>query len=245
MKNSRHALDLSTVERKVLYADEHLIAIDKPPALPSHATLDPKRANLSGLVSELLMTTESAESYVGEVHRLDVGTSGVILFGKTPAATVHLCEQFRERQVRKTYLALSATSGGSGDSGQSRSQWRTRDHLAPDPRDRMRMRSVRSGGSYAETEFAVRETRHGFALIEARPVTGRRHQIRVHLAGAGLPILGDRTYAPPTIAGQATRLMLHALTIRLAHPVLGTPLEIHAPIPEDFAAVWEKARSRR
>jgi 23S rRNA-/tRNA-specific pseudouridylate synthase len=104
---------------------------------------------------------------------------------------------------------------------------------------RARMTVVPEGGMAAETAFAIRDLMGAALIIEARPASGRKHQIRAHLAARGLPILGDVRYGGATVAGGAPvpRVMLHARALRLLHPVLGTPLDIGCPWPDDFRAL--------
>ncbi len=103
------------------------------------------------------------------------------------------------------------------------------------------MRVGGAGAKPAETEIVVRETMPGALLVEARPLTGRKHQVRAHLAHAGLPVLGDPVYGPPGSA--APRLMLHAGRLRLPHPLTGERLTLESPLPPDFAALLRKLRS--
>jgi 23S rRNA pseudouridine1911/1915/1917 synthase len=172
--------------------------------------------------------------------RLDATTTGVVLFSKTRNAAVGLDAAFAGRHVEKTYLALCET----------------RQCVVPDRIDaaldvsgRGRRGRVRPSpdGRAAATRVQVRERFPACALIEAKPVTGRKHQVRAHLADAGLPILGDTRYGGPAqLGGRAIpRPMLHASQLRLPHPVSGEPLSIVAPLPEDFEdlLVWLRRRA--
>ena len=201
----------------ILHRDDVLIAVDKPPGLPTHATADPLRPNLVAHVRELLVA-EGRKGYVGVHQRLDRDTSGVVLFAIDPAANATLAHAFESGEVEKTYLALTA-----------------RPSLAPPPRFRVslplssaggpgRAGGVRGGGPGARsavTDFVVREVFASAVLVEARPRTGRKHQIRAHLAHAGLPVLGDALYAGDGAtpgAPAVRRTMLHARRLSSSAP---------------------------
>jgi 23S rRNA pseudouridine1911/1915/1917 synthase len=233
----------------VLFDDGAVLAVDKPAGLPTHATADPSRPSLATHVERYLR--ERGRTAPVAVHqRLDRDTSGVVLFGVDPRANAGLARAFADRLAEKAYLAITA---------------------APVPRPPVRFRieaplgaaapgreGVRVGGKGAkpaETDVLVREVLEGALLVEARPLTGRRHQVRAHLAHAGMPILGDPVYSPPPAdlragfrgpAGpKVPRLMLHAWRLALPHPISGKPLVIDSPIPSDFAAVVAGLRRTR
>jgi 23S rRNA pseudouridine1911/1915/1917 synthase len=222
---------------RVLFLDEALIAVDKPPGLPTHATADPSRPSLVGHV-ERFLESRGVRATLAVHQRLDRDTSGVVVFGLDSRANEGLARAFAERLAEKRYLALTATP---------------REPLPP----RLRVSaaigaatagqpSVRVGGPGARaavTDVIVREDLDGALLVEARPLTGRRHQVRVHLAHAGVPILGDELYgrADPRVP----RLMLHAWRLGLKHPITGEPLRLEAPIPSDFAALLATHQKRR
>ena len=222
---------------RVLFLDEALIAVDKPPGLPTHVTADPSRPSLVGHV-ERFLESRGVRATLAVHQRLDRDTSGVVVFGLDARANEGLARAFAERLAEKRYLALTTTP---------------REPLPP----RLRVSaaigpatagqpSVRVGGPDArpaETDVIVREDLDGALLVEARPLTGRRHQVRVHLAHAGVPILGDELYgrADPRVP----RLMLHAWRLGLKHPITGEPLRLEAPIPADFAAVLAEYKRYR
>jgi 23S rRNA pseudouridine1911/1915/1917 synthase len=220
----------------VLYRDEWLIAVAKPPGLPTHPTADPSRPSLVGHVERFL--AEAGLPGRLSVHqRLDRDTSGVVLFGLAAEANEGLARAFQERAVEKRYVALTA---------------RPRSRLpasfvvdAPLSEGGKARRPVRVGGPDARdaiTDVKVRETLPGALLVDARPRTGRKHQVRAHLAHAGLPILGDALYGD---AAAAPRLMLHAARVVLVHPVTGRRLSIECPPPPDFGAVLTRLRAER
>lgn len=218
---------------RILYEDAALIAVDKPPRLPTVATADPSRAHLVGLVERFLGVRDGsggAGRPLGVHQRLDRDTSGVVLLVKDPAANAGLATQFAARTIDKTYLALTVRGGRA-----PRAAWR-----ADEPVDG-NVSEEHGAAPAAVTDFRVVETLADGLLVEARPRTGRKHQIRVHLARAGLGILGDDTYGNAK-AGGAPRLMLHAARLRLRHPLTGTALSIESPVPADFLDVLERLR---
>lgn len=210
----------------IAFEDEWLIAINKPYGLPTQPTLDSSRANLYEILKTYLKERDGPSSYVGLHHRLDRDTSGVILFTKKKEANVGVGEIFKTHTAQKTYLAIVA-SGTKKLPG----SWKVDNFLKKDSGKKSKMRSVRAGGDRALTEFFCIAQRGGFALVEARPKTGRMHQIRVHLSEAGTPILGDRTYGD---GESASRLMLHAARLTFPHPISKIQTSIEAPMPGDF-----------
>jgi 23S rRNA pseudouridine1911/1915/1917 synthase len=219
----RHDRALLLGPASILYEDAALIAVDKPAGIPTHATADPARPHLVGLVSALLARRGGGGPSLGVHQRLDRETSGVLLLVKDGRANAGLGAAFARGAVRKLYLALTARprrlppgrwvdSSPIGQPGEAQA---------------------------AETEFRLREVLPGALLVEARPRTGRKHQIRIHLQRSGLPVLGEREHAAAgSRAGpRAPRLMLHALRLELPHPLTGKPLSIESPLPPDFSAL--------
>lgn len=211
---------------RLLYADEHLAAVDKPPFVAAQPTLTTDRGALPELVSALLGTAATL------VHRLDRETSGVTVLARTREAAALLSEAFREGKPEKTYLALTARAPSPPDGVVD-------EPLGPDPMRPGRRRVV-AGGEAALTRYAtVRTGPSGAALVSCRPETGRTHQIRAHLAHAGAPLLGDPRYGGPrqVLGTGAPRVMLHARRLVIEHPVTRERLALEAPVPEDFLAV--------
>lgn len=209
----------------ILFEDASLIAVDKPSGLPTVPTADPARPSLVRAV-EAYLAKSVAPRHLGVHQRLDRETSGVVLFVKDPRANAGLAEAFAKHRIEKTYHALTAQ---------------------PRSRPLPRWRSTRPiGAQNATTEFALVEVLEKALLVEARPRTGRKHQIRIHLAGAGMPVLGDTLHGPTAKApGSASpRLMLHASRLALPHPLTGAPLVIESPWPEDFRRELEARRVR-
>jgi 23S rRNA pseudouridine1911/1915/1917 synthase len=217
---SRGALDRS----HLLYADAELAAVDKPAGVPAQPTLTSDVGTLPDLVAALLGTP------VTLVHRLDRETSGVTVLARTKAAAAALAEAFRVGTPEKTYLALCARPPVPPDG-------RVDAPLGKDPA-RAGLRRVDPRGDAAATVYRTLRTGPGGALVEARPETGRTHQIRVHLASLGAPLLGDARYGGPRRVGEVAigRVMLHARRLVLPHPATGAPIAFEAPVPQDFLA---------
>lgn len=222
----------------ILWEDEFVIAIDKPSGLPSQKTRDPKRDHAVAVVRRYLKWRGEDQPYVALHHRLDVGTSGVLLLARDRRANKGLAQAFQKRSVQKTYHALSQAVEedqirGEGD------LWTVENHLAQTGRGaRRRQEAVHAGGDFARTEFEVRRRQQGLVHVVAKPQTGRRHQIRVHLADEGLPIVGDERYGGAMrLAGKAVeRLMLHAHRLVLGHPVSDDVIDITSSLPDPFRA---------
>lgn len=209
---SQPKVDLSAL---VIYRDEWLVAVNKPSGLPTHATHDPERDHAHAAVQRLV-----GGGYVGVHHRLDVDTSGVLVFTVDRAANKGLADAFAERRAKKTYAAV--VTGAFEPTT-------VENHLGRD-RHIDRMREVHSGGDYARTTFELQTRGDRGTLVTAYPHTGRTHQIRVHLAGIGTPIAGDTVYG----GVQAKRLLLHARRLVVEHPITGATLELEAALPVDF-----------
>jgi 23S rRNA pseudouridine1911/1915/1917 synthase len=210
---------------RLLYADAELAAVDKPAGVPAQPTLTTDRGTLPELVGALLGAP------VTLVHRLDRETSGVTVFARTKAAAAALAEAFRTGAPEKTYVALTARVPSPRDG-------RVEAPLGKDPA-RAGLRRVDARGEAATTVYRTLRDNSAAALVEAAPETGRTHQIRVHLAHLGAPLLGDARYGGPRRVGEVAvpRVMLHARRLVLAHPATGARLVLEAPLPEDFLAV--------
>ena len=225
----------------VLFEDEHLIVVNKPAGMVVH----PATGNWTGtLVNALLhhcaSLSEGGEpSRPGIVHRLDKDTSGVIVAAKECAAHWKLAEQFAERQVEKEYRVLV---GGTVREDSVVVSMRIERH----PKERKRMRVSTGSGREAETVFEVIERFDGAAYLRALPKTGRTHQVRVHCVHLRAPVLGDQVYSRGKAARRlgldVPRQMLHAARIKFTHPATAKPVEITAPLPDDFKAVLAALR---
>jgi 23S rRNA pseudouridine1911/1915/1917 synthase len=245
----------------LLFEDEHLAVVNKPPGMVVH----PAKGHWSGTLAGALVHRFNTLSAVGGavrpgiVHRLDRDTSGVIVVAKTDAAHQSLAAQFHDRLVQKEYLAIIA---GAPD----RDADRVSEPIGPHPthRERMALRGDHHESRPAETFFEVVERFPGFALMRAHPKTGRTHQVRLHLAHIRCPVLCDRQYGSrsritlgelrgvtrhkrlaaelPEETVLLSRQALHAHRLKITHPATGEPLVFEAPLPEDMACVLDLLR---
>ena len=216
----------------VLFEDRDILILNKPTGLVVH----PAAGNPDGtLVNALLHHCDDLSGVGGElrpgiVHRLDKDTSGVMVVAKSDNAHRRLSEAFAQRSLSKIYLAAI--------SGQPKTrEGRLENHITRHPVDRKRMCvSLDGSGKNAVTEWQQVALHQGCALIRCRLLTGRTHQIRVHMREClGHPILGDPIYGNPKRDPISTgRLMLHAWKLALEHPISGQPLRFEAPIPAEF-----------
>ncbi len=205
--------------RRVLHRDDQVLVLDKPAGLPVHA--GPKGgATLDDLLPWLAFGKGRPP---GLAHRLDRDTSGCLVLGRTKPALARLGELFAKGAVTKTYLALVQDAPGLADG-------RVDLPLAKRSAVRGWWMEPCAEGQAAVTDIRVLARADGVALVEARPRTGRTHQIRVHLKALGSPLLGDRIYG----GGEARRLMLHARAIEIPW-LAGVTIQAVAPLPDDFA----------
>lgn len=222
----------------VLYEDDHLLVINKPAGMVVH----PAPGNWRGtLVAALLHHWRGPRPGLdpyrpGIVHRLDKDTSGVLVIAKDAATLAALGQQFRRREVHKQYLAWvwGRVRRPSGT---------ITDPIGRNPVHRTRM-AVRRGGRPAETAFEVVERYAEVTLLRLFPRTGRTHQIRVHLASIGHPIVGDAVYGRRRGVGAAlvARHALHAERIAFCHPATGEHLRFSAPLPADLVVLRGRCR---
>ncbi len=217
---------------KIVYMDADIIVLDKQANLVVH----PGPGHPSGtLVNALIhhfpeIALIGSEERPGIVHRLDQDTSGVMVVARSARAFTSLQDQFRRRVVWKTYLALAW--GRMSETG-GRLNW----PLGRHPKDGARMSVRTRSPKKAETFFQVQRAFKDTTLLEVKPVTGRTHQIRVHLAAAGHPVVGDPVYGRKREPREFPRIFLHAHTLSFLHPATGERLTFASPLPPDLEAV--------
>lgn len=222
----------------VVYEDDDVLVIDKPPGLVVH----PGAGRDSGTLVHGLVARYPEIAAVGEpsrpgiVHRLDAGTSGLMIVALDETALERLQRMLADREVSRTYTTLvegNPPPAATIDAPIGRS-----------PRHRKKM-AVVAGGRDAVTELRRLETFSETALVEARPRTGRTHQIRVHLAGAGYPVVGDRVYGRDRkLAARLglDRPFLHASGLSFRHPMTGEQVALEEPLPADLLEALGRAR---
>jgi len=247
------AADAAMIRAAVLWRDEHIIALDKPPGLAVQGGSGTQR-HVDGLAEAL---SEGGEEKPRLVHRLDRDTSGVLLLARSRAAAAALTRTLRERETRKIYWALVAgvpsprmgtirfglvKAPGHGTGGEN-------EKMRLVPPDKV---DATEGAKRATTDYAVLSALgKRAAWVALVPVTGRTHQLRAHMAGIGHPVVGDGKYGGSgqenagdgwgaQLGGEISRkLHLHARALRLVHPVTGEALAFTAPLPEHMARTWD------
>ncbi len=253
----RSAPRAENIPLDILYEDECVAVVNKPPGMVVH----PARGHWSGtLVGALQFRFGASLSAVGGlsrpgiVHRLDRDTSGAILVARDDLAHAKLARQFAAREIEKEYFALV-----SGVPARDRDVIDCPIGFHPRVRAKMAVRRDEDPRNRrAQTYYEVVERFDGFAAVRAMPKTGRTHQIRVHLHHIGCPVLCDRQYGgrsrltrgeirrdPDDETALLVRQALHALRLRFQHPATGNPVEVEAPLPADMAAVLAELRQWR
>jgi len=245
--------DAKMIRSCVIYKDDHVIALNKPPGLPVQGGSKQTR-HVDGLAEALMFDREEKPRLV---HRLDKDTSGVLILGRTREATAALTASFRHRDTRKIYWAAVAgmpnprhgtikyglvKAPGHGARGEGEKM------LCIHPRDV----DQTEGAKRAVTDFTVLENAGGrFAWVALVPITGRTHQLRAHMAELGHPIIGDGKYGGSgqenlgdgwgaQLGGELSKkLHLHARSLTLEHPVTKTALSLTAALPEHMARTWD------
>ncbi len=217
----------------VVYNDDDIVVIDKPvgcAAHPSPGWMGPTVVGALMAAGYTISTSGPAER-AGVVHRLDAGTSGLMIIAKTDAAYLKLKEMFRDHDVEKTYHALVQghmdPSSGTIDAPIDR-------HPKEDHRF-----AVVATGKESITHYEVIEYYRSVSLVKVELETGRTHQIRVHFSALNHPLVGDTTYGADPVLGKKMKISrpwLHALELRFNHPITGVPLELVAPYPPDLQA---------
>jgi 23S rRNA pseudouridine1911/1915/1917 synthase len=222
---------------RVIFEDAHVLVVDKPAGMVTH----PGAGRMTGTLAAAALAHAPGIAGVGGprrpgiVHRLDKGTSGLIVLAKTAAAYDSLTAQLAHRTVTRRYLALAhghlARDEGTVDAA-----------IGRDPRSRVRMAVATGGkGRRAITRYRVLERFGDATLVECRLETGRTHQIRVHLAAIELPVSGDPQYGVRADLG-LERQFLHAYRLRFRHPVTGGEVDVSSDLPADLSGALERAR---
>ncbi|SIN76506.1 23S rRNA pseudouridine1911/1915/1917 synthase [Singulisphaera sp. GP187] len=242
---------------EVVYEDEALTVVNKPPRMVVH----PAKGHWSGTLVNALqfhydtLSTVAGENRPGIVHRLDRDTTGLLLVAKDDFAHRNLAKQFEQRTVRKEYLAIV-----SGVPSRDSDYIEKPIGFHPTNREKMAIRLPEDGAKEAVTFYEVLERFDGFAYVRCKPRTGRTHQIRVHLAHIGHPIVADKAYSGRDhltlgdLLGAGTadadrvlidRQALHAHNLFIRHPLSGEDLALNAPLPDDMATVLAALRLHR
>src|SRR3954469_8334171 len=231
----------------ILYEDKDVVVIDKPAGMVVH----PAAGHSSGtVVNALLFHVDDLSGVGGElrpgiVHRLDRGTSGVMIAAKNDVAHQELSRQFHDREVEKEYIALV---WGVGKQGR-----RIDAAIGRDPGDRQKMSTRARRARSAVTRVTMAEHLRGVSLLHVAIATGRTHQIRVHLSAIGHPIVGDSTYGgvhrrvanDVRAVQRLARPFLHASRLAFTHPTEGRRLEFTSPLPADLQSVLDDIRERQ
>jgi 23S rRNA pseudouridine1911/1915/1917 synthase len=234
---SRHSAE--NIPLDVVFEDDDLIVINKPAGMVVHPGAGNRQGTLVNAVLGYAPDLEGVgdERRPGIVHRLDKDTSGLILVARNDAAHRELQRQFKDREVTKIYLALLDGHPPTGAG-------RVEAPIGRDPRQRQRMAVVpeRQAGRPAITEYRVRESFSAHTLVEAHPLTGRTHQIRVHMAFLKCPIVGDTVYGRRKPSLPIERQFLHAARLTLRLPGSGETRTFEAPLPAELARVLHLLR---
>jgi 23S rRNA pseudouridine1911/1915/1917 synthase len=223
----------------IVYEDDDLLVVNKPADMVVHIGAGVKSGTLVNALLHHIsrigtLSAAGGELRPGIVHRLDRMTSGLVVVAKNDFAHQNLSAQFKARAVHKTYLALvhGRVASQSGEIAKP---------VGRDPRHRVRMRAGGLRPRQARTRYKVTKRFPHFTLIEAEPLTGRTHQLRVHFSSLGHPVVGDTMYGAPsrlTIGGREEKTLarnfLHAAALEFGHPRSGQPLSYQSPLPDEL-----------
>ena len=225
------------IELNIVYEDEDVIVLNKPQGMVVH----PAHGNYTGTIVNALLSHCDNLSGIngvmrpGIVHRIDKDTSGLIIIAKNNEAHVSLSEQLKEHSITRRYNAL-VEGVVKMDEGTIETM------IGRNPRNRKEMSTVPQNGKRAVTHYTVLERFENYTLIEARLETGRTHQIRVHMAHIGHPIVGDPVYGFKKQKFHTEGQLLHARVLGFIHPRLGEYKEFEAPLPDYFTSILSKIR---
>lgn len=225
----------------VIYEDERVIVVDKAQGMVTHPGAGNRSGTLANALLHRLRTGPQAEATMparaGIVHRLDKDTSGLLIAAKDAEAQAFLAAQFKERTAHKEYIAVTR--------GVPRpAEGRVENRLGRDPRERKRFAALPQGGRMAVTDYRVLYVYGNYSLVALKPKTGRTHQLRVHLAGLGTPILGDPIYGKKDQNFPEATLMLHALRLRIRLPGREEAELFKSAVPRRFKALLAELERR-
>ena len=220
---------------EVVYEDNDIIVVNKPKGMVVH----PANGNPDGtLVNAIMAMCKGSLSGIGGeirpgiVHRLDKDTSGLLIIAKNDLAHIHMSNQIKDRQVKKIYIAL--VKGNINENEATINM-----PIGRSTKDRKKM-AVRKDGKEAITHFKVLKRYKNYTLLEVKIDTGRTHQIRVHMAEIGHPVVGDMVYSKGKNEFGVEGQMLHSKSLDFKHPITGKEMHLEAKLPEYFEKVLEK-----
>lgn len=212
----------------ILFEDDDLILINKPAGFPVHATLDPARPHIHGLLEKEL------QRKIVLFHRLDADTTGVLVAGKSDRINKAMTDIFLNKEIKKTYWAVV--------DGRWLEEWdEIKTYIGKDKGHKWANLPKGKGGAFAHSKFKVLECNGDKTLLEVQLETGRTHQIRLHCLSKNHPVLGDRRYGKPQ--KNNVPMALHARSIEFKHPITGYEMKIEAPLPEHWKLFWLKGLS--
>ncbi|MGI2857090.1 23S rRNA pseudouridine(955/2504/2580) synthase RluC [Shewanella algae] len=225
---------VSRLEDRILFEDKHILVLNKPAGIAVHGG-----SGVDYGVIEALRSLRPQQKFLELVHRLDKDTSGVLLVAKKRSALKHLHDQLRHKQMQKDYQALV------------RGEWQKHDKVVKAPLLKLTLKSgerivrVNTEGKASETRFKILQRYDGATLVQASPVTGRTHQIRVHCQYAGHPIACDEKYSEQKFddsmrALELNRLFLHAAQLKFTHPDTETEMTVQAPLDPELLELLDK-----
>ncbi|MBO2674957.1 23S rRNA pseudouridine(955/2504/2580) synthase RluC [Shewanella algae] len=225
---------VSRLEDRILFEDKHILVLNKPAGIAVHGG-----SGVDYGVIEALRSLRPQQKFLELVHRLDKDTSGVLLVAKKRSALKHLHDQLRHKQMQKDYQALV------------RGEWQKHDKVVKAPLLKLTLKSgerivrVNTEGKASETRFKILQRYDGATLVQASPVTGRTHQIRVHCQYAGHPIACDEKYSERKFddsmrALGLNRLFLHAAQLKFTHPDTETEMTVQAPLDPELLELLDK-----